>query len=234
MRKGSLIIMGIFKAKDPHKNLYAASGGRILSRDIDGTSMKYLIFIGFSAKPSNQDVRIASLNVQNMAPAFKEFSDAFFTEFNKQYPKAATTPVGLDYVSLPEWPNYNIAKIDHPSQIGQSDLIEPDFTGDPVSQKDTSVIVFLDGSKLGKLFALRKKNGNTFMEEIMDLKVTKDDEIGMALWTISSQTPGLYASLFMDLYFTAGSTKFDKILVGIPTRQAALPIGMALAQSGLK
>jgi hypothetical protein len=226
--------MGIFKAKDPHKNIYSTSGGRILSRDIDGTNMKYLIFVGISAKPDNKDAKVASLEVANMSSAFKEFAEAFLNQFNKQFPNAATTPVGLDYVSLPEWPNYNIAKADRPSQIGQSQYIEHDFTGDPVSQKKTSIIIFIDESKVGKLFALRKKNGNTSMEEIVDLKVSKDDEVGMALWTISASSPNVYSSLFLDMYFTAGSNKPDKLLLGLPTRQSALPIGMALASSGLK
>ena len=226
--------MGIFKAKDPHKNIYSVSGGRILSRDIDGTSMKYLLFIGISSKPDDRDSRVASLDVENMSPAFKDFMDVFLTQFNRQFPNAATTPVGLDYVSLPEWPNYNIAKTDHPSQIGQSQYIEHSFSGDPVSQKMSATLVFLDANKIGKLFILRKKNGNTYMEEIADLKVSKEDEVGMSLWTISAGAPNVYSSLFMDMYFTAGSNKFDKLLLGLPTRQSALPIGMAIASSGLK
>lgn len=226
--------MGIFKAKDPHKNLYATSGGRILSRDIDGTSMKYLIFIGISSKPDDRDARVASLEVENTSSAFKEFAETFLTQFNKKFPNAATSPTGLDYVSLPEWPNYNIAQLDRPSQIVQSQYIEHSFAGDPVSQKKTSLVVFLDANKLGKLFVLRKKNGNTYMEEIMDLKVSKEDEAGMALWTISASSPNVYSSLFLDMYFTAGSNKIDKLLLGLPTRQSSLPIGMALASSGLK
>lgn len=226
--------MGIFKAKDPHKNIYGTSGGRILSRDIDGTNMKYLIFVGISAKPDNKDARVASLEMANLSPAFNEFTEAFLNQFNKQFPNAATTPVGLDYVCLPEWPNYNIAQADRPSQIGQSQYIEHDFTGDPVSQKKTSIIVFIDENKVGKLFALRKKNGNTYMEEIIDLNVSKNDEVGMALWTVSASSPNVYSSLFLDMYFTAGSSKPDKFLLGLPTRQTALPIGMALTSSGLK
>lgn len=234
MLKGSEIAMGIFRAKDPHKNIYSSSGGRIMSRDIDGTSMKYLLLIPFNSDPKNPDVRIANIEIGNMSGAFREFSESFLSQFNRQFPQAASTRVGLDYVSLPEWPNYNIAKPDRPSQIGQSNLIEQGFTGDPLSQKRFSLLIFMDSSKPGKFYALRKKSGNTSMEEIIDLKVSKEDEVGMALWTISPTAPNVFSSLFLDVYFTAGSNTFDKIFLGIPTRQAALPIGMALASSGLK
>jgi hypothetical protein len=40
--------------------------------------------------------------------------------------------------------------------------------------------------------------------------------------------------MFLDVFWTAGSNNFDKILFGIPTRQASLPVGMALTRSGLK
>jgi hypothetical protein len=226
--------MGLFKGRDPHKNLYTASGGRVLSRDIDDTNMKYLMLIGFSARPDNKDVTVVELKIENMSAAFKEFTATFLSQFNLQFPNAATTKAGLDYVSIPEWPNYNIAQFNRPSQIGQSSLQGQDFQGDPISQKRTSIVIFLDGNRVGKLFALRKKSGNTFMEEIMDLKVSKEDEVGMALWTISASAPNVYSSMFLDVFWTAGSSNFDKILFGIPTRQAALPVGMALAQSGLK
>jgi hypothetical protein len=234
MQKGSSKIMGLFKSRDPHKNLYTASGGRILSRDIDDTSMKYLLLIGFSARPDNKDVTVVELKIENMSTAFEEFTQTFLTQFNLQFPDAAKTKAGLDYVSIPEWPNYNIAQFNRPSQIGQSSLQGQNFEGDPISQKRTSILIFLDGNKVGKLFALRKQQGNTFMEEIMDLKVSKEDEVGMALWTISAAAPNVYSSMFLDVFWTAGSNSFDKILFGIPTRQAALPVGMALAQSGLK
>ena len=234
MQKGSSKIMGLFKARDPHKNLYTASGGRILSRDIDDTSMKYLLLIGFSTTTGNKDAITVELKIENMSAAFKEFTETFLSQFNLQFPDGAKTKTGLDYVSIPEWPNYNIAKFDRPSQIGQSSLNGQDFQGDPVSQKRTSIIIFLDGNKVGKLFALRKQRGNTFMEEIMDLKVSIEDEVGMALWTISASAPNVYSSLFLEVFWTAGSNTFDKILFGIPTRQASLPVGMALAQSGLK
>jgi|LakMenEpi03Aug12_release.lakeMendotaPanAssembly.Ray.scaffolds.fasta_scaffold522103_2 hypothetical protein len=226
--------MGIFRAKDPHKNLYTASGGRILSRDIDETNMKYLLPIGFSPKPDNRDVIVVELKIENMSAAFKEFTETFLARFNAQFPDAAKNPVGIDYVAIPEWPNYNIAKFDRPSQIGQSQHLGQGYVGDPVSQKRTSILIFLDGNRVGKLFALRKKDGSTFLEEIMDLKVSIEDEFGMALWTISSTSPNVYSSLFLDVFWTAGNMHFDRILLGIPTRVAALPIGMALSQSGLK
>ena len=226
--------MGLFKAKDPHKHIYTSSGGRMMSRDIDGTSMKYLILVGFSPKPENRDERIASLDMKNLSDAFGEFSTAFMTQFNKQFPEGPHTRVGLDYVSLPEWPNYNIAKPDHPSQIGQSDQIEKEFAGKPISQKRTCLLVFTDANNVGKFYALRQKAGRTFMEEIFDLKVSKGDEIGMALWTVSPSAANVYASFFMDIYFTAGSNKVDKLMLGLPTREASLPYGMALAGSGLK
>jgi hypothetical protein len=169
-----------------------------------------------------------------MSAAFKEFTQTFLTQFNLQFPDAAKTKAGLDYVSIPEWPNYNIAQFNRPSQIGQSSLQAQNFEGDPISQKRTSIVIFLDGNKVGKLFALRKQRGDTFMEEIMDLKVSIEDEVGMALWTISASAPNVYSSMFLDVFWTAGSNNFDKILFGIPTRQASLPVGMALTRSGLK
>ena len=226
--------MGIFRAKDPHKNLYTTSGGRILSRDIDETNMKYLLLVGFNAEPDNRDVAVVDLKIENMSKAFKEFTETFLSQFNRQFPAAAKNPVSLDYVAISEWPNYNIAKFDRPSQIGQSQHLGKNYVGDPVSQKTTSILIFLDGNRVGKLFALRKKDGRTFLEEIMDLKVSKEDEFGMALWTISAASPNVYSSLFLDVYWTAGNNHFDKILFGIPTRQAALPVGMALSKSGLK
>lgn len=226
--------MGLFKARDPHKHIFSSSGGRILSREIDGTSMRYLLLIGFSSKPDNRDVKVANLEVGKMTQAFNEFTVSFLTQFNQQFPNGADTRVGLDYVSLPEWPNYNIAKPDHPSQIGQSDPIDKDFAGNPISQKRTCILVFTDASNVGKFFALRTKAGRTYMEEILDLNVSRDDESGSALWTVSPSAPNVYSSFFMDIYFTAGSSSFDKVLLGIPTRQASLPFGMALASSGLK
>jgi hypothetical protein len=226
--------MGFFKAKDPLKSIYTASNGRIMARDIDATSMKYLWLIGFSAEPNNNDVRVANLPLEKMTPAFHEFMKTFLEQFNRQFPNAARTKVNLDYVALPEWPNYNIAKSDRPSQIGQSQFIEHNFEGDPISQKKTSLVIFMDGNKVGKFFALRRKNGGAFMEEIVDLKVSMEDEIGMALWSVSPTLQNVYSSLFLDLYWTAGENSFDKILLGIPTRQAALPFGMALTASGLK
>ena len=68
----------------------------------------------------------------------------------------------------------------------------------------------------------------------MDLKVSIEDEVGMALWTISASVPNVYSSLFLEVFWTAGSNNFNKILIGIPTRQASLPVGMALSRSGLK
>jgi hypothetical protein len=226
--------MGFFKAKDPLKSIYTASNGRIMVRDIDATSMKYLWLIGFSAEPNNKDVRVVNLPLEKMAPAFHEFMKTFLEQFNRQFPNATRTKVNLDYVALPEWPNYNIAKSDRPSQIGQSQFIEHNFEGDPISQKKTSLVIFMDGNKVGKFFALRRKNGGAFMEEIVDLKVSMEDEIGMALWSVSPTLQNVYSSLFLDLYWTAGENSFDKILLGIPTRQAALPFGMALTASGLK
>ena len=226
--------MGLFKARDPHKNIYSSSGGRILSREIDGTVLKYLLLIGFSAKPDNKDVRIISLDLENTTPAFTELAQSFLEQFNKQFPQGADTRTGLDYLTLPEWPNYNIVKPDHPSQIGQSELIEKDFTGNQVSQKRTTILVFTRADKVGKFFALRKKAGGTFMEEIFDLKVSKDEDAGLALWTVSPSALNVFSSFFMDVYFTAGSNKFDKVLLGIPTRQASVPFGMALASSGMK
>ena len=63
MQKGSSKIMGLFRARDPHKNLYTASGGRILSRDIDDTSMKYLVLIGFGATPGNKESITVELKI---------------------------------------------------------------------------------------------------------------------------------------------------------------------------
>jgi hypothetical protein len=196
--------------------------------------MRYLLLIGFSAKPDNKDVKVTNIEVGKMTPAFTEFIGSFMSEFNQQFPHGTDTRVGLDYVSLPEWPNYNIAKPDHPSQIGQSDLIDKDFSGNPISQKRTCILVFTDTNNVGKFFALRAKAGRIYMEEIFDLKVSRDDETGLALWTVSPSAPNVYSSFFMDVYFTAGSSSFDKVLLGIPTRQASLPFGMALASSGLK
>ena len=111
---------------------------------------------------------------------------------------------------------------------------EKDFTGNQVSQKRTTILVFTSADKVGKFFALRMKAGGTFMEEIFDLKVSKDEDAGLALWTVSPSAPNVFSSFFMDVYFSAGSSKFDKVLLGIPTRQASVPFGMALASSGLK
>ena len=226
--------MGLFKARDPLKSIYATSNGRILSRDIDATNMKYLWLIGFSAETNNKDVRVANLPLETMTAAFHEFMKTFLEHFNRQFPDAARTKVNLDYVALPEWPNYNIAKSDRPSQIGQSKLIEHNFEGDPISQKKTSLVIFMDANRIGKFFTLRKKNDITFMEEIFDLKVSMEDEVGMALWSVSPSLQNVYSSLFLDLYWTAGESSFDKILLGIPTRLASVPFGMALAASGLK
>ena len=226
--------MGLFRAKDPHKHIYTSSGGRILSREIDETSMKYLLLIGFNADRHNKDVRVAELKIENMSSAFAEFTESFMSQFNRQFPHGADTQVGLDYVSLPEWPNYNIAKPDHPSQIGQSDLIEAEFTGNRLSKKSTTLLVFTEAQSVGKFYALRRKAGRTYMEEIFDLKISKDDEYGLALWTVSPSALNVYASFFMDIHFTAGSSMFDKVLIGLPTRQASLPFGMALTSIGLK
>ena len=226
--------MGIFRAKDPHKNIYTSSGGRILSREIEGTQIKYLLLIPFNADPSNKDVKVVSLDRSHLSPAFSEFEKSFLEKFNLQFPNAAKTPVGLDYVALPEWPNYNIAKTDHPSQIGQSRNIEPTFEGDPVSQKTTTMLIYMDGNNVGKFYMLRTKGSISKMEEVIDLNLSKESDFGLALWTVSASAPNVYSSLFLDIYFTAGSSKFDKILIGLPTRQASLPIGMALSSIGLK
>jgi hypothetical protein len=226
--------MGIFRAKDPHKNLYAASGGRILSRSIDETNMKYLWLVEFSPKPENKNIVLSELKIGNMSPAFKEFTEAFLSQFNKQFPDAATTSVGLDFVSIPEWPNYNISKPERPYQIAQTRNLGLNYESAPVSQKRTSIVIFIDGNSVGKLFALRKKQGETFLEEIVDLGVSVESEIGMALWTISTTSPNVYSSLFIEVHWTAGANHFDKILFGVPRREAALLVGTALAKSGLK